>query len=85
MQRDEDAGSDREQAEADPGQDQRVEVAPAQALAGALHARQFVDQRAKQHRLGEGRRCEQHVGERQDQAEPLLGAKLAQDTSVDRK
>ena len=79
-----DAGPDREQPEPDPGDDQRRQRPeghrrPARGLA----LRQAVDDAPEQDRLGKGRDRQRDVGERQDGADPQVGAELAEHADVE--
>ena len=84
VQRHGDAGPDREQPEPDPGADQRRQRPeghrrPARGLA----LRQAVDDAPEQDRLGKGRDRQRDVGERQDGADPQVGAELAEHADVE--
>ena len=70
VQRDERAADDGEEAEAHPGREQRDEIGPGRGAAVALRAGERIDDAAEQDRLGELRRGQRHVGDRQHPAEP---------------
>ena len=74
MQRDQHAAADGEQSEPDPGGEQRGQVGERRQPAGGLRAHQRVDDAAEQHRLGELRRRQRHIGDREHPAEAGLGA-----------
>ena len=73
VQRDDRAGDDDEEAEADPGADQRHQHVPVELPRAALRIGQRIDDAAEQDRLDEGRGGQRHAGERQRPAEPGLG------------
>ena len=83
VQRDQHAAADGEQAEADPGGEQRRQDREIRRLRGALRAHQRVDDAAEQHRLGELRDRERHIGAGEHPAEPRLGAEQAKHARIE--
>ena len=83
VERDERPAQDEEQREADPGGDERGELRPIRRAAGALRARQGIDDAAEQHGLGEACGGERHIGERQNPAELPLRAEQAEHAGVE--
>ena len=83
IERDERAAEDEEQPKADPGGDERRQSRPVERAAGALRAGQRIDDAAEQHRLGERRRGERDIGERQQPAQPHLRAEQAEHAGVE--
>ena len=69
VQRHQRAAGDGEQAEADPGREQRYEVGPDRNTAASLRAGQRIDDAAEQDGFGELRRGQRHVGDGQHPAE----------------
>jgi hypothetical protein len=82
MQRHERAAGDGEEAEAHPRRQQRYEIGPGRRAAAALRAGQRIDDAPEQHRLGELRRRQRHIGNRQHPAEPGLVAQKLEHTCV---
>jgi hypothetical protein len=85
VQRDQRAGDDRKQREADPGTHQQHEALPIQFGEAALRIGQRVDDAAEQHRLDEHRRGHQQVADSQHPAEPRLGPQHLQRADVQPK
>src|SRR5215467_5888221 len=61
VERDECAAQDNEQAEPDPGGDERQQVEPGHASPAGLRICEPVDNLAEQHWLDELRRCQSHA------------------------
>ncbi|MGY3618774.1 hypothetical protein ACVJGD_004970 [Bradyrhizobium sp. USDA 10063] len=84
MQRHDGTTPDREQAERDPGREQRP-WRGGRDQPGDRLAREHVDDLAEQHRLGELRAGEQEIGAGQDPAEPRLLAEQFEHANVKTK
>ncbi len=73
VQRDDRADDDDEEAESDPGADQRQQHAPVQLPRAALGIRQRIDDAAEQDRFHESGGGQRHTGQRERPAESGLG------------
>ncbi len=82
VERDRRAAEDREQAERNPGREQRPRRIRRQRP-GLRFAGEHVDDLAEQHRLGELRAGQQQVGEGQNPAQPRLLAEQLEDAGVE--
>ena len=80
VQGDEHARRDGEEAEADPGEDQRQHRA--HGIAAALEVRQVVDDPAHQQRFREGRHREHEVGRGEPDGQPPVRLQETQDAPV---
>ena len=85
VQRDHGAGDDDEEAEPDPGADQRKQHAVVQLPRAALRIRERIDDAAEQDGLHEGRGGQRHPGQRQRPAEPGLGPEQFEHPQVNPK
>ena len=84
IERDEDAGADREEPEADPGDDERHQRPEGHRRApDGLRAGEDIDDAAEEDRLGEGRYRERHVGERQPRPDLQVGSELPQNAGIE--
>ncbi len=77
------AGADDEQAEPDPGAQQRRQRPYRGTDAGGQRAGQRIDDAAKQHRLDELRCGESDIGERQHRRQPRLRTQQSEYAKVD--
>ncbi len=77
------AGADNEQAETDPGADERRERPDRRRETCGQRARQRIDDAAEQHRLDELRRGERDIGERQRDGEAGVGAQQAEHAEIE--
>jgi hypothetical protein len=76
-------GGDDEQAEGDPGADQRRQGADRGSHAGGKRAGQSVDDMPEQHRFDELRNGERDVGERQQARKPNLRREQVEHSEID--
>ena len=75
-------GQDDEQAETDPGADQRRQRARRRSDAPRAARGQGIDNAAEQHRLDELRGGERDIGERQCHGKPRDGAQQAENAKI---
>ena len=68
VQRDEHRGDDGEQAETDPGAEERHQVAPLRLAVLGLRTGEQIDDPAEQDRLGELRGGQREIGDHQNEA-----------------
>ena len=78
IKRNERAAHDEEQAEPDPGCDERGEPRPIERATATLCAGERIDDAAEQDRLGQRRRGKRYIGEREQPAERSLWPKQAE-------
>ena len=83
MQRDEGAGADGEQAEGDPGDDERHQHAEGHGRrARHLAPGEHVDDAPEQDRLRESGNGERHIGQREHRADAQIGPELSENADV---
>ena len=75
-------GDDDEQAEADPGADQRRQHVRGGPEPGRKRAGQRIDDVAEQHRLDELRDRQRDIGERERDGEPCFGFEKAEQAQI---
>ena len=83
VQRDQHAGPDREQREADPGGEQGEHVGPARRRPRGMRAREPVDDPPEQDGFGELRGGEREIGEDEGRRQAPGGAQLRENAGVE--